>query len=519
MARRDPAALGRILGAQGLFWPLLTPAFVVGVILRRLCWGEVDPDYFWHIATGRWMLDHGRIPTIDPFSYTHAGQSWYAHEWLAELVLATTDRVGGYALAVLLTTLVLSAGFWLLWRSAIYYGASRRTAALGVIAAVLLSVQMIAVRPQVWAFALIMALLHELAAHDTGNRRRLWHLPLLFILLININLLAVMAGMAFALYTVHRALVWWRAPGSSDIGGIGDIGNNVSAARWGRGARTVERSRFGHVFGVGVLSALALVINPRGPALLAFAARAYADVGSPYWRAIDEWKPLPFGGINTALYLIGAAATLAALAGMVRRRAIWPGLLTVVFAVMAARAARYMPLFGISVAISYAWYATSTRRGRADAPAPAPHLGALAIGAGLSVAAVIVWMGTAAQFRRAPDASIGAYPVAATAWLQANAPRAHVLNDYGWGGYLDEVLYPRSNVFIDGRAEMFGTALFRTYLDVFSAAPGWQQTLARWDVQAVLMKPDSGLAKALSTDTGWRQAFADSGSVIYIPAR
>jgi hypothetical protein len=498
LARRNSAAFGRVLGAQGLLWPLLAPAFVVVALLRRLCSGDVDPDYWWHLATGRWMLDHGSIPTSDPFSFTHLGQSWYAHEWLGEWLIALADRAGGYALNIAITALILGAGCWLLWRTARGYGAARRTAAFALLGAVLFTAETVAVRPQVWAFALIMALLHELAAHDLGARRRLWHLPLLFVLLININLLAFMAGLVLALYALHRAVVCRQAAGER---------------------RADEAARLRQVLIVGGLSALALCVNPRGPALLLFAARTYADAASPYWSQIQEWKPLGPTAFNLGLYATGAAATLLIAYGMWRRKALWPGLPALVFAVMAARAARYVPLFGITAAIGCAWYVAAARRERDLPLLPAPNLGRVATLATLLACALTLAAGRQAQFRRTPDAALdGAYPVAATAFLQQHAAGARIFADYGWGGYLDQTLYPRANVFIDGRAEMFGVDLFKTYLDVAAAKPGWQQTLTTDRVGAVLVQADGPLAAALSGDPGWHLAFHDAHSVLYLPA-
>ncbi len=55
----------------------------------------MDGDTGWHLATGRWIVAHGTVPTIDPFSYTAHGRPWVAHEWLSELAMYATWRVAG----------------------------------------------------------------------------------------------------------------------------------------------------------------------------------------------------------------------------------------------------------------------------------------------------------------------------------------------------------------------------------------------------------------------------------------
>src|SRR5580658_10330068 len=68
-----------------------------------------DGDTFWHIAAGRWMLAHHFVPSTDPFSFTHVGQPWMAHEWLSEVGMAGAWLAGGWSGVMLLTALAAGA--------------------------------------------------------------------------------------------------------------------------------------------------------------------------------------------------------------------------------------------------------------------------------------------------------------------------------------------------------------------------------------------------------------------------
>ena len=35
-----------------------------------------DSDTYWHIAVGRWILDHGALPHTDIYSFTKTGEPW-----------------------------------------------------------------------------------------------------------------------------------------------------------------------------------------------------------------------------------------------------------------------------------------------------------------------------------------------------------------------------------------------------------------------------------------------------------
>ena len=61
-----------------------------------------DGDTYWHLRAGGWMLDHGRVPNFDPFSFTHGGKPWVPHEWLSEIVMTSVYRAGGWTAYVVL---------------------------------------------------------------------------------------------------------------------------------------------------------------------------------------------------------------------------------------------------------------------------------------------------------------------------------------------------------------------------------------------------------------------------------
>ena len=54
-----------------------------------------DSDTLWQITTGGWILDHRAIPATDPFSFTAGNRPWFAHEWLAETIMAIAYRAAG----------------------------------------------------------------------------------------------------------------------------------------------------------------------------------------------------------------------------------------------------------------------------------------------------------------------------------------------------------------------------------------------------------------------------------------
>src|SRR5438034_11022831 len=45
-----------------------------------------DPDVWWHLRLGDWIVANHRVPGGELFSYTAAGHPLLAHEWLSDTV-------------------------------------------------------------------------------------------------------------------------------------------------------------------------------------------------------------------------------------------------------------------------------------------------------------------------------------------------------------------------------------------------------------------------------------------------
>src|SRR5258708_13785851 len=52
-----------------------------------------DGDTGWHIRTGQWILENHSVPHTDLFSFSKAGQPWFAWEWLSDVVFAFLHAV------------------------------------------------------------------------------------------------------------------------------------------------------------------------------------------------------------------------------------------------------------------------------------------------------------------------------------------------------------------------------------------------------------------------------------------
>lgn len=54
-----------------------------------------EPDLWWQIRTGEWILEHHEIPKQDIFSYTFAGKEWINVKWGSEVLFALVTKLSG----------------------------------------------------------------------------------------------------------------------------------------------------------------------------------------------------------------------------------------------------------------------------------------------------------------------------------------------------------------------------------------------------------------------------------------
>ena len=76
-----------------------------------------DPDTYWHIVVGRWILAHHAAAHADIFSNSKPGAPWVPQEWLAETIFAPLYDGWGWNGPVLITALSLAVTLAILTRA------------------------------------------------------------------------------------------------------------------------------------------------------------------------------------------------------------------------------------------------------------------------------------------------------------------------------------------------------------------------------------------------------------------
>lgn len=78
------------LNISTLAWAIVV---LIGIIL---CIRELrEPDLWWQLRAGEWMLENSSITRNDMFSFTHAGVPWINVKWGYEVIIASIEKFTG----------------------------------------------------------------------------------------------------------------------------------------------------------------------------------------------------------------------------------------------------------------------------------------------------------------------------------------------------------------------------------------------------------------------------------------
>jgi hypothetical protein len=111
------------------------------------------------------------------------------------------------------------------------------------------------------------------------------------------------------------------------------------------------------------------------------------------------------------------------------------------------------------------------------------------------------------------------YPRAAVSYLAENHLPPKILNDYTFGGYMIWRLYPEYQVYVDGRADLYGDEFLMQYVEIYNATFDPRPFLDQNRINTVIVAPSTGLATAMQSLTAlpdWRLEYRDDRAVIFV---
>ena len=489
-----------------------------------------DASIGWHIRTGQQILAMHSILRVDPFSSTMVGRPWFAWEWLYDLLVGQLEATMGLNGVVWFTAIVIAAVFAVMFRLLVIRGANLLVALIFVLLAVSASTLHFLARPHVlsWLFTLAWFWILDSSEQECFGargglaRRRLWLLPLLMLLWVNVH-----GGflLGFALLGIFWLAAIWECRHMRP--------DRIEEAL----QRIAARKRAAQLLWVVLLSAGASLVNPYGWKLH---SHIYSYLSDRFLMDhIEEFQSPNFHGVAQKCFLVLLLAAIAALVARGRELPLSHSLTALLAVGSGLYASRNIPASSILLAMIAAPLVRKsldrqflTRMTVVDSGLRGHVWPILAAILTFCIAANGGRVGSSrvmdAHFdpRRMPVAAVDFLdglvnprpgPVEQRAFLDRVVVQGPIMSPDYWGGYLIYRLSPKMQVVADDRHDFYGAEFFKSYLKLMHGEPGSQDFLRLHPAGCVLAPTVSTLATVLAQSGRWRAIYGDEVATIFVP--
>ncbi|UCF91413.1 MAG: tetratricopeptide repeat protein [Desulfobacterales bacterium] len=454
-----------------------------------------DYDIWWHLKTGQWILETGKIPKTDPFTFTTPDAAWAPHYWLADVLFAIVLRISGLDGLILFKAFVVSAAFAIIFRLMLRQGVNLLVAVTLVLLAVFIGHFRFLLRPHVFMFLLSAAFFWMLSVWGGArNLKLLWLLPLM-VLWVNLH-----GSFFFGLVLTGCLLVeeWLTA-------GYRRIRKKEAITSWPTFSMLVF-----------VLLGGITLVNPFGIDLLQWIVADFVLKSVSYTFEVEEHMALTWGTHRLFWSLMIAVAASFPLA--LRKARLFHLLVFAATSFLAIKGVRFVALAAILQApiLGYNLQALLDK-----IPAQKWRL-TRSLQAALAIL-LLVAGGTLILKRSFADYTdhrfgLGIneshFPEAAVQFLRELNPQGNIYNSWPIGGYLLWAL-PERKIFLDGRyldAQLELIAQLNTM-----TARELQALFNRFDIRAAIVtRKDKRLAAYFSQANDFRLAYFDDQALLYL---
>lgn len=497
--------LAQLIFASSLIFSALFGAFVAGIVFR-------EPDVCFLLAMGRWMAEHGRIPTVDPFSYTYAafsnGNAYVVYQWLTELILYGFHQLAGPTGLLVFTAIILGIAFIAIPLRLFALSGGNMVVGAGITVLVMLaSWTHPSVRPEMFSFLLTAILLELLArlskrdATDGIDYRFVGFAFLLEVLWTNLHCLFIFYFILVGFFIVC-------------LGSYSLLKGNKNDGR-------VKTACLAMLAG-----GIATLINPYFFSLWPYTFKMLTD---PINKTILEMQPFSLSTLKTPTtypWLVLALISISIFLISLRKRIVSGAQLYFLLLIPAAIAMSFLTVRTLPIAalmmccgIAFSPLITFTEGKLSRLSKEFEDvIGPLSPG---WLVSVCVLCGLGAYFMASriippeiPEESAAFKPpVKAIKYLEAHqsdAPKGNMLNDSHYGAVMMWQMKESPKVFVDPRYFLYNVPLMNDYWNMVQNKDNAAELLDKYKIAWVFLPSNTALVHELSIKPGWSVVYSDN---------
>jgi hypothetical protein len=455
-----------------------------------------DPDIWWHLQTGRWMVVHGQLPDTDPFSAYGEDKPWVAYSWLFEIGMYGLVQLLGEQ-GILIYTLI---GIWLTMLVLHRIIGTRCTDFIHISTTLAVSIialaKMFAPRPWLLTMFFFAVTLEVVLSLREGRQSRwFWLLPVAYAVWANIHIQFIyglgLLGLACAAPLLDRFLQ--------------PMIETRPMMEWGS-------LQWKKLIGLSLLCVLATLLTPHHIRLYSIVVELAAQTGmweytqemqAPAFRSLADWAML--GMFSCAVALLGWRRSLSS----------FDVLLMCVAAVSAFRGQRdvwFLVLASIAILMPQKTQESCTSHSIVPRGGLVPILLVVVV----CVIGILNYRGFSEA--KVEENTAKLYPVHAAAFVESQGYAGPLYNHFNWGGYLIWRL-PQFKVSMDGRANVHGDARIKQSIKTWNGESHWSEDLELDEAGVAIVQKNMALSSLLRLDPRFQLTYQDETAVVFVRVR
>ncbi|MBN1632711.1 MAG: hypothetical protein JW917_00925 [Ignavibacteria bacterium] len=302
------------------YLPLLLGIFLIGISITKI---NGEDDIYWHIETGKYILENKTIPSTDVFSFATYGEKWIPFEWLwdiiAYVIFSTTGFTGLYVLTVIIVLLI----FYLMFKILKKFELNTTLSTLLLFILALGIKYRIGLKPHMFTYLFFILVLYIIINFKYFGTCKIsiYFIPVIFLFWGNLHM-GVLAGLLIiSIYLASETLAYFS-----------------------KSKRIIkpDKNTLVTVFLVTIFSAAAMLINPN------FIDTYIYSLEHTQMKMLDdinEWAS-PFdskflGKLFIFIYIFFLISIIFVIKYSFRKKDYFPSLLCIIFAIYSLRAVRF----------------------------------------------------------------------------------------------------------------------------------------------------------------------------------
>lgn len=450
-----------------------------------------DNDTWWHLKTGQWILENGRIPNQDIFSFYGIENKlhWTAHEWLSDVVLYQIYSMFGYKGLMFFPLIMLIATLIVMYRTVHKeFSENHVLVSIWMFVAILMLSMFASVRPHMFSFFLFALTIYILNKYLKENSKAVWVLPIISALWVNLH-----GGSSSLLYAL-LIMVLFAGIWPWEFGRIQSVKLKLDQIRV--------------LLGVLLVSMITGCINPYGYHMLLYPFENMRD--TTMLEAIVEWQSPDLHTPEGLMVFIVVGIALTFVLVSKEKIKILDFLMLAAFAYLTFKSIRQVAYFVIAVTPMIVLHLNLRAKDKEIDLKKNLLNSALIV---ILISSFTLAISNVAKV----DTDTSEYPtIEAVEALDKVKPK-RMLNDYNWGGFLiwngyDVGLRP----FIDGRADIFSKYTLEDYQTMLMLKPNWKETFEKYEFDSVVMPKMQSLTTELLKTGEWKVHFEDDSTIILV---